>query len=187
MESGRPPPNPFNVILVYEDRASALRGLSLCQRLVVELGEDSDFNLNVWKFAVLGVARLAEVSAEQAAAADLIIVCMRDEAEPTEQVQAWFRRWTGLKDHNECALAVLSGPAHDRYVTTGKNGFFRGLAQRGVTVFPPAARPGGDSSAPADAQGWLPRRAHPSGLDGWFHPERCNSPACLNPLSTRIP
>lgn len=184
-EGGPAAADPFNVILVYEDRASALRGLALYQRLVTELGDDHDFNLNVWKFAVLGVARLAEVSTEQAAAADLIIVCMRDEAEPTEQVQAWFRRWMDVKGHNECALVVLNGPAQNRYVTTGKNGFFRGLGRSGVTVFPPGARAGGDSAAQPDGRGWLPRSTHPHGVDGWFHPERCNTPSAPNSPSAR--
>ncbi len=111
---GRNAPEVFNVLLVYEDQASAERGMALYQRLVAKQGNDRLFHLNVWKFAVLGFASLAEISDAQAADADLVIVCTRGEAEPPEQVRAWFQRWVDQKRDNHCVLVVLSGPPEDR-------------------------------------------------------------------------
>ena len=154
----------FNVILVYEDRASAVRGLALYQRLVAELGGDGDFNLNVWKFAVLGVRRLAELSAGQAAEADLIIVCTRDETEPAEPVRAWFERWLDLKGQHNCALVVVGEAASEQPAPTRQGGFYHRLAQRaGVTCFPPAA-----PAARTDGCDWFPRPPAAPGADGSF-------------------
>lgn len=129
----------FNVVLVYDDLASAHRGLALYQRLVNELGSDDDFHLTVWKFTVLGVARLAELSTEQAVTANLVIVCTRDAAAPPEQVQAWFQCWLELKGHTDCALVVLDGADHDQPEPARQGGFFHDLARCGrVAVFPSA-------------------------------------------------
>ncbi|MEQ2009406.1 MAG: hypothetical protein ABMA26_21705 [Limisphaerales bacterium] len=152
----------FNVILVYEDQASALRGLSLYQRLVSELGIDCDFNLNVWKFAVLGLARLDEISAEQASDADLVIVCTRDESVPPAHVRSWFQRWVEMKGRNDCALVVL-GEAADEWARADKqDGFFHGLARRGgVAVFPPASGAGRAATRSLGQAWFAPRQTAP--------------------------
>ena len=149
----------FNVVLVYDDPASALRGLALYQRLVTELGLDCDCNLSVWKFAVLGVSRLAEISTAEAAAADLVIVCTRDEAALPQQAQAWFHRWLELKGHDDCALVMLDGADHERPEPARPGGFFHDLARYGrVSVFPSVTTPVG-SAAPLDGRtGCAPRQ-----------------------------
>ncbi len=125
----------FNVILVYGDQASALHGLTLYQRLVSELGA---FNLSLWKFAVLGVRQLAEISAEQAADADLLIVCKQDEA--TQQVPAWLECWLDVKSRHDCALMLLGDAAREAAEAAREDGFFQELARHGGRAFfPPAA------------------------------------------------
>lgn len=156
----------FNVILVYEDRASAQRGLALYQRLMRDLGVDCDFNLNVWKFAVLGLARLDEISTEQAAEADLVIVCTRDAVEPPARVQAWFERWLELKGRNDCALVVLGEDTADASAPARRDEFFPGRAQRGgIACFPPATTH--SFAARMNGRECLPCRAHAPGLEGW--------------------
>ena len=175
----------FNVILVYEDQASALRGLALYQRLVTQLGGDSDFNLNVWKFAVLGVGRLDEISSGQAAEADLIIVCTRDEAEPTAEVQEWFQHWAEAKGQSDCAMAVLGASATAGPESSATPGFFHGLAQRGgISYFSPAAH--ADSAKRAAGCGWFPHQPHGTGADACFDNDRRNAPSCLSQPSSRI-
>jgi len=165
----------FNVILVYEDRASAQRGLALYQRLMSDLGVEYEFNLNVWKFAVLGLARLDEISTEQAAAADLVIVCTRDESAPPERVQAWFERWLELKGRDDCALVVLEDAASDSVAPPPPGGFFDDLAQRGgIACFPPAAAHA--FAARVDGRGWQPRRVNAPVAEGWFPADRRTSP-----------
>ena len=149
----------FNVVLVYDDPASALRGLALYQRLVTELGLDCDGNVNVWKFAVLGVSRLAEISATEAEAADLVIVCTRDEVAPPEQVQAWFHRWLELKGHDDCTLVVLGGEVSDQPEPARPGGFFHDLARYGrVSVFPSAATTVGSAARVDGRTGCAPQR-----------------------------
>lgn len=148
----------FNVILVYEDQPGARRGLALYQRLMNELGVGCEFNLHVWKFAVLGLARLDEISPEQAAAADLVIVCTRDESAPPEQIRAWYQHWVDMKGHDDCALVVLGEPAHDAPEPARSGGGCHQLTKRGgVAVFPPASA-GGRSGARADGRAWFGHR-----------------------------
>lgn len=128
----------FNVILVYEDLASAFRGLELYQRLVNELGSDGEFSLSLWKFALLAVSRIAEISSKQAVDADLVIVCTRSESTPPEQVQSWFHRWLDMKGHRDCALVVLGDAAPAATAPVQPEGFFHNLARRGgITLFLP--------------------------------------------------
>lgn len=165
----------LNVILVYEDRASAQRGLALYQRLMNDLGVEYEFNLNVWKFAVLGLARLDEISTEQAAAADLVIVCTRDESVPSERVQAWFERWLELKGRDDCALVILREAAPAAAAPTRHGGFHDDLAQRGgIACFPPAAARA--FAARVDGRGWLSRRCNAPAAEGWFPADRRTSP-----------
>ncbi len=170
----------FNVVLVYEDQASALRGLALYRRLVAELGEDREFSLNVWKFALLGVSRLAELSASQAAEADLIILCPRGEAEPPALVQAWFQRWVEMKGRHHCALVVLGETTDSPPALSGSGRFFQGLARHGrVSVFPP---PAGCNATATDERDWRPRRPHSLGVGGWFQEDRRLQPPCPTQL-----
>jgi hypothetical protein len=134
---------PFNVILVYEDQAGAQRGLALYPQLLSELGIACEFNLGVWKFAVLALARLDELTREQAAAADLVIICPRIAPEPPEQLAAWHQHWLELKGRDDCALIVLDEPARARPDPDGR-------AQGG------AARAGG--------RAWIAQR---SGTRAW--------------------
>lgn len=165
----------LNVILVYEDRSSAQRGLALYQRLMSDLGVESEFNLNVWKFAVLALARLDEISTEQAAAADLVIVCTRDGSAPLERVQAWFERWLELKGSDDCALVTLREAAPDPAAPPRHGGFNEDLAQPGgIVCFPPAATRA--FAAQVDGRGWLPRRFNAPVASGWFPTDRCTSP-----------
>lgn len=164
----------LNVILIYEDRASAQRGLALYQRLMNDLGVEYEFNLNVWKFAVLGLARLDEVSTEQAAAADLVIVCTRDESAPPERVQAWFERWLELKGRDDCALVMLREDAPGPATPAQAGGFFDDLAQRGgIACFPPAATRA--FAARVNGRGLLPRRCNAPVASGWFAADRRNA------------
>lgn len=164
----------LNVILVYEDRASAQRGLAMYQRLMNDLGVEYEFNLNVWKFAVLGLARLDEVSREQAAAADLVIVCTRDESAPPERVQAWFERWLELKGRDDCALVMLREAAPDSAAPAPAGGFFDDLAPRGgIACFPPAATRA--FGARVAGRAGLPRRCDAPVAGGWFPADRRNA------------
>lgn len=134
---------PFNVILVYEDPASAQRGLALYQRLMSELGIACEFNLGVWKFAVLALARLDELTREQAAAADLVIVCPRTTPEPPEQLAAWHRHWLELKGRDDCAFIVLDEPARDWPHRPAEDGCAQGATVR------------------AGGRAWIARRSGP--------------------------
>lgn len=159
----------FNVILVYEDLASARRGLALYHRLVTELGDEHDFNVNVWKFAVLGVGRLAEICAAQAADTDLVIVCTRDESESSEQSLAWVQCWLEQRGNSDCAVVVLGGAANDQPAPGATGGFFDHLARRGDGVVLPETATPDRSRARVDGRAWLPRQSHAPGIDGRFH------------------
>lgn len=165
----------LNVILVCEDRASAQRGLALHQHLLHDLGVEAEFNLNVWKFAVLGLARLDEISTEQAAAADLVFVCTRGESAPPDRVQAWFEGWLELKGRDDCALVMLREAAPDAATPVEPVGLLDARAQRGgIACFPPAASCA--FAAWVDGRGWLPRRVSAPVVNGWLPTDRRTSP-----------
>lgn len=172
---------PFNVVLVYEDPASAQRGLTLYQRLMSELGIACEFNLGVWKFAVLALARLDELTREQAAAADLVIVCLQAAPEPPEQVHAWFQHWLDVKGDSDCALVVLDQAGHAQPECAGRGGCFHRLARRGGDAFFPTVSAADGPATRADGRGRFARLGRTPGVDGWLAPHAAGNHPSSNP------
>lgn len=160
----------FNVVLVYEDQFCAQRGLAFYQNLMGELGIACEFNLSAWKSAVLALARLDELTREQATAADLVIVCSRGSSAPADQIQSWHQRCADLKDGNDCALVVLDAEAGENSRAGRPDQFISNPAHRRGTAGSPAAT----GCARADSRAWFaPRQA----ARAWQPRQACSTSA----------
>ncbi|MBM3840656.1 MAG: hypothetical protein FJ398_22385 [Verrucomicrobia bacterium] len=98
--------------IAYENIEMGLQALQLYQRVARRFGQEHRFQLDLWKFEALGVPSLDKHAAEEAAAADLVIVAAnRDDRVPLD-LRIWVEQWTDRKIGKECVLVFLSEHSH---------------------------------------------------------------------------
>jgi hypothetical protein len=83
----------FNVVIAYEDFETGKHAKRTYDFLVEHLGEECQFNNQMWKFDVLAVPRLREMAAKDAAQADIIIVAAHGGNELPVEVHSWIESW----------------------------------------------------------------------------------------------
>jgi hypothetical protein len=122
----------LNVVLAYEDFPTGLHALHTFDLLFLKDNERLQFDTrNVWKFDLLGISRLRQIAAAEAAGADLVIVSAHgpDELPPT--VKRWMEDWVGARPACPGALVVmLDGAGSDLPARFAMESFFESCARR---------------------------------------------------------
>jgi hypothetical protein len=97
----------FSVAIIYEDSAAGKRAKHFYDRVIRELVDECDFNLELWNFQVLAVPEIGNSAAKAAAQADFVILSMHRKAQLSVRTRDWIERWSGLITDNKAALVVL--------------------------------------------------------------------------------
>jgi hypothetical protein len=116
-EGQTPVKSTLEVLLVYEDFATALRAKHSLDLLPLPLITDAVLSTRVWRLDLLGVPLLREQAALEAAAADLIIMSLHGRDELLADAREWLSRWQIQKEDRPYALAVLLDPEPDNSST----------------------------------------------------------------------
>ncbi len=82
----------FNVVIAYENFETGKQAKRTYDFLTLNLGRDYRLTNQMWKFDVLSIPKLREIAANDAAAADIVIIACRGDDLP-EQVKAWLESW----------------------------------------------------------------------------------------------
>src|SRR5207245_10236995 len=82
--------NTFNVVIAYEDFETGKHAKSTYDFLVEHLHGECRFTNQMWKFDVLGIPKLREMAAKDAAMADIIIISSHGGEELPPDVKAWI-------------------------------------------------------------------------------------------------
>ncbi|MBI2946478.1 MAG: hypothetical protein HYY23_02455 [Verrucomicrobia bacterium] len=113
-----------------------LQALQLYQRVAKRFGPEHRFQLDLWKFEALGVPSLGRHAADEAAAADLLIIAAnRDDRVPLD-LRIWIEQWTDRKIGKECVLVFLS--ERSSATTDGvapMHAFLRDVARQNLMTF----------------------------------------------------
>src|SRR3954452_20708038 len=96
----------FNVVIAYEDFETGKKAKGTYDFLVQNLGPECDFENQMWKFDVLGIPKLMELAAKDAANADIVIISCHSGSHLPEEVVSWMELWIEQK-HNAIALVGL--------------------------------------------------------------------------------
>jgi len=80
----------LNIITLFEDVAAGKRGKQVYDYLATHLGNEFEFNHQVWKLDVLGTSSLRELAAKDVAEADILIVSVRGDRELAPEVKSWL-------------------------------------------------------------------------------------------------
>lgn len=112
-----------------------LQALQLYQRVAKRFGPEYRFQLDLWKFEALAVPSLGKHAADEAAAADLVIIAVnRDDRVPLD-LRIWIEQWTQRRTGKDRALVLLSGHSSGSVDTAiSMDAYLRDVAsQNGMT------------------------------------------------------
>ena len=136
----------LSVVAVHEDFATGARVGEVCRTLAGELGGGCEVVNQPWLVNLLRLPRLRAIAAEDAAAADVVIVSLHDAGEFPIELKDWVEAWLQQKrDHPKVLLALFD---EDGGQTAGLlQAYLEAAAQRGGLAFflqpyEPAASPG---------------------------------------------
>src|SRR5881296_1826181 len=99
----------LNIITFFEDVATGKRGKQVYDYLASHLGEEFEFNHQVWKLDVLATPSLRELAAKDTADADIVIVSARGDRDLAPEVKSWLDVWVGQRG-TPIALVALFDP-----------------------------------------------------------------------------
>ena len=99
----------LNIITFFEDVATGKRGKQVYDYLASHLGQEFEFNHQVWKLDVLSTPSLRDLAAKDAADADIVIVSVRGDREFSPEIKSWLDVWIG-QHGTPLALVALFHP-----------------------------------------------------------------------------
>jgi hypothetical protein len=140
----------FSVVVIYEEVSSAQRAMRLIGDVLrgstSQSGFEPSFEPSLWKLEMLLVPKFRELAAQEAAAADVVVIAARDRDTLPVALQGWIETWPPRNPSNRGALVALlwltEGQAE---VQEDSLAFFRKAADQVqmdlfVQSFPPPAR-----------------------------------------------
>jgi hypothetical protein len=101
------------LLATFEDSSTGTRVKEFCRDLSRQLGQDCRIIEHVWLFNMFRLRELREIAAEEAAAADLIVISMHDAERLPDDVQAWVDLWLRHKGERKPVLMALLEPAKE--------------------------------------------------------------------------
>lgn len=123
----------FNVVIAYEDFETGKQAKRTYDFLVDHLGKECPFGNQMWKFDVLGIPKLREMAARDAALADIIIIACKGK-ELGQEVKAWIELWI-----SECKglalVALFDCEPQDLFMVRDVRKYLETVALRGQLEF----------------------------------------------------
>lgn len=100
---------PLNILVIYDEIASAHRAMAVVSRLSNGIGEQVEFKPEFWRHDLLEEAEWRFAAAKDALQADVIIVSTREGAALGEQASAWLKECLLAREDPHLAMLTLHG------------------------------------------------------------------------------
>ena len=97
----------LNVLVLYEDSSTGLRGKRSVEVVPEKLHLDQGFNTRLWRWDQLQDPVFQQQAAEEGDAADVIILSAHGGGDLPWAVQNWLKRYLFQKHDRCCAIGVL--------------------------------------------------------------------------------
>ena len=124
----------LGLLVAFEDSITGTRVKEFCQGLSRDLGEHCRITEHVWLFSTLRLRELREIAAEEASAADLIIVSVHQAEQLPEEVKSWIDLWLRPMVRHPAVLLALLDPEEER-APNGVLAYLQEVANRGGMEF----------------------------------------------------
>jgi hypothetical protein len=100
----------LNVLVVYEDVCSGIETKDLCDRLARKLEPPGELKASFWSLAALEFPDLAQMAADEAIQADLLIIAVNGSGWLRPSIKIWFSQWARrTANHAGAMVAQLRG------------------------------------------------------------------------------
>jgi hypothetical protein len=97
----------FNIVVVYETLAAALRVKEMSDRLASDLLPACKLNCEFWRFDLLSHPSFSARAVTDASQADMVIVAARGDSDLIPEVKDWFSTWVPRRRPGHSALVAL--------------------------------------------------------------------------------
>lgn len=97
---------PVEVLLVYEDLSTGLRGRAALDQIERQLDPPARLKMTLWKFDLLNDPLLLEEAANAAARADIVFLSAHGKGDLPAWVRRWFDQWLERKRSRVQAMAL---------------------------------------------------------------------------------
>lgn len=91
----------WSVVVLYEDKPTRDRAMSLCDRLVRNFWSEVEFDFRWWRMDFLEDPRMAQTAALEATGGDIFIFSSGPEAELSPVFLRWFEDWSRQRGGRE--------------------------------------------------------------------------------------
>ena len=126
----------LNIVIVYEDFAAGKHAQETYDYLVDQLGNDFEFNSQMWKFDVLGNSKMRQLAVRDTAAGDLILVSTHGAGELPPEAKCWINEWVADKGNVKALVALVDRPNDLFEENSSIRSFLQDAAKRaGVDFF----------------------------------------------------
>jgi hypothetical protein len=95
-------------MVLYEDHSTRHRAMAACDDMVKRFWFDVHFNFDWWHVNFLEEESFAEIAAQSAAKADMVIFSGSADKELATAAKRWFERWSRHRDKRDGALVDLT-------------------------------------------------------------------------------
>ncbi len=103
----------LSLLVTFEDSSTGSRVKEYRQNLSHHLGQECRIIEHVWLFNMFRLRELREIAAEEAAAADLVIISMHETPQLPADLKAWLELWLQQKGERRPLLLALLDPTKE--------------------------------------------------------------------------
>jgi hypothetical protein len=124
----------LTVLAAFDDSIACTRAKYFCQALTRDLGGRCKLVEHVWVFSTFRMKELQEIAAEEAAAAEVVIISTHEADGLPDEVKDWIERWLQLKGASKALLLAILDREPEAAPTL-VHAYLRGVALRGGMDF----------------------------------------------------
>ena len=101
------------LLATFEDSLTGTRVRDFCQSLSQSLGRECEVIEHIWLFSTFRLRELRQIAAEEACAADLVIISVHRADSLPDEVKGWIDLWIGRKPSRQSVLLALVDPDYE--------------------------------------------------------------------------
>jgi hypothetical protein len=119
------------VVILYDGPEARSKAMQVCNHLVLQFEGDLAFDFNWWRMDFLKEAGLADLSAEEAGLADILIICANPAGQLASHVKKWFGSWARKhSEHLGILVDITKASAREWNEVRATKQFLREAARR---------------------------------------------------------
>lgn len=139
----------MNAVILYDEMELAVKANAMLVRAANRADAAVPWSVNPWRLDMLMLRPTAADALHDAAAAHLIVLAVRNQAELSPWLLNWLERWAGCRENQDTALAVFDGFNGDRLAANTVPALSRFAERHGLSFIFGDVNPDDDGSPKA--------------------------------------